>query len=137
MFNIPGISTLIDDFKKSLFDNLCQLLKMNRYNALEFGDISETFVPRSADKLQFVKEGKTTAQLDVDVRGGSGYYPRDGYVANLGDDPFQVILVGTRGQSTSAFTITPNTSYAINSPIEEVKIIPVNSLTAFYQVSVV
>lgn len=137
MLNIPGVSNIIENFKQSLADNYCQLLKLNKYNSLEFGDINENFVPRSADKLQFVKEGKTAIALDVDVRGGSGYYPRDGYVANLGDDPFQVILVGTRGQSTSAFTITPNTSYAINSPIEEVKIIPVNSLTAFYQVSVV
>jgi hypothetical protein len=127
----------IQSFQEKLHENLCQLVKINKYNALEFGEINQAFVPRSADKLQYVKEGKTTTELNVDVRGGSGYYPRDGYVANLGDDPFQVILVGTRGQSTTAFTITPNTSYAINSPIESVKIIPVNSLTAFYQVSVV
>jgi hypothetical protein len=137
MFNLSQIMQIIGEFQKGLQENLCQLQLLVKYATLEHGQIPDNFQKRSANKLQYVKEDTVTVNTSVKVREGGGYYPRDGYIANLGENPFQVILVGENNQRTSKFTISPNVAYAIRSPIEQIEILPVASLPAFYQVSVV
>lgn len=146
MFIPPFVQKILDDFQKTINGNTeklnCLETKMGlilKYNELEFGKINpDGFSVRDANKLQFVREKSITAEEVLDVRQDSGYFPRDGYIANLGDDSFKVILFGIAAdQTTSEFTITPSTSYAIRSPVGKIKIIPLASTTAFYQVSVV
>jgi hypothetical protein len=152
-FKLPDFSGIIDllpeiiaKLNQSFAENLnalkCiygQAKRQERYSELEFGRIGDgELVVRSVDALQFVDEATVTQDVTVDVRQGSGYFPRDGYVANLGDNPFMCVLVGaTSDRITAKFTVVPGTSYAIRSPISAVKIFPIDAQEAFYQVSAV
>jgi hypothetical protein len=137
MINVQQIINMVQAFQDGLQKNLCVLEKLLEYNKLEFGEIAKGFQTRSADKLQAVFEGSVTTETEIKLRDSTNYYPRDGFVANIGDEPFKVVLVGTRGQNTAPITIPPNVSYAIISPIDYIKIQPIGGLPAAYQVSVV
>jgi hypothetical protein len=140
----PFVQNILDQITRALAGNTAKLdclekklNEINRYQQLELGKLGE-FSPRDANKLQFVKEATVNEPTDVNIRDEGGYFPRDGYIANLGDDSFKIILYGTRAdQTTGEFTITPNTSYALRSPIGKIKIIPIGGNSAFYQVSVI
>jgi hypothetical protein len=111
---------------------------IRRFNELEFGRLrseAETEI-RDADQLQYVFEEAVTAEKTVDLREKLGYNGRDGFIANLGSDAFQVVLIGKReGNQTTKFTIPPSTSYAIKSPVSKVIIYPTTA-TAFPQISI-
>lgn len=142
--NVFEIANMVGDFKNSLERNLEALrciwneVKLNRrYNELEFGVLrpeAETEI-RDADQLQYIFEERITQETTVDLHDKLGYHGRDGFIANLGDDAFQVVLIGKRDSNvTQKFTIPPNTSYAIKSPISKVRIYLVGS-SAFPQIS--
>lgn len=140
----PFVQNILDQITKALAGNTAKLdcvekklNEINRYQQIELGKLGE-FSPRDANKLQFVKEKNVTEIEEILVRDESGYYPRDGYIANLGDEPFKVILYGVRtDQTTTEFTITSNTAYAIRSPVSKIKILPQGGNAAFYQVSLI
>jgi hypothetical protein len=140
---IPNVQKIIDDFQKALSGNTeklscvdAKLGMLIKYQQLDLGKISEDFTPRDANKLQYVREGTVNGEVELKIRDDAGYHPRDGYIANMGDEPFKVILFGvTTGDQTSEFTVPPSVSYAIRSPISKIRITA--TLPTIYQVSVV
>jgi hypothetical protein len=142
--NIVEIMNMVGQFKNSLADNLkvleCifkEIKLVRRFNELEFGRLRDEVESeaRDSDQLPYIFEDTLTDQHTEDLHEALGYYGRDGFVANLGDDPFQIVLVGKRsGNQTSKFTVPPSTSYAIKSPISKVIIYPV-AATAVVQIS--
>jgi hypothetical protein len=142
--NIVQIMNMVNDFKNSMADNLkaleCiwkEIKLVRRFNELEFGVLrpeNET-ESRDADQLQYIFEEMITQEKTVDLHEKLGYHGRDGFVANLGDDDFQIVLVGKRASNqTAKFTVPSKTSYAIKSPISKVIVYPVGA-SAFVQIS--
>ena len=142
--NIIQVMSMVNDFKNSMVDNLkaleCifkEIKLVRRFNELEFGRLrpeAET-ESRDSDQLQYVFEAVLAVETTLDLHEKLGYHGRDGFIANLGDDAFQVVLIGKRETNvTQKFTIPPNTSYAIKSPISKVRIYLVGA-SAFPQIS--
>lgn len=148
--NPREIMQMIQSFAKNLESNLeaiwCMVKLQKRllsFKEIEFGRLPEELNPetlKSVDQLQYNAEGATEAgkQFIVEVRKNAGYYPRDGWISNTGEEPFKYILTGVRDDSvTNPLTIYPNQSHAIRSPISKVTITPLTiSAVAAWQLSV-
>jgi hypothetical protein len=139
----PFVQNIITGFQNALTENTKKLTCVDEklgllvtYQQLDLGKLGEDFKPRDANKLQYVREDTVNGEVELKIRDDAGYYPRDGYIANMGDEPFKVILFGvSTGDQTREFTVPPNVSYAIRSPISKIKITATQP--TIYQVSVV
>lgn len=105
----------------------------------EFGTVPQTsgleFAPRSLVQLPVIDELKITDQKSVDLKTmAQGRFISRGYYANLGDNPFKVVLVGVNGQKTIAHTVPPSTTINITAYLAEIIIMPVDGLEAHYQI---
>jgi hypothetical protein len=114
----------------------------NRYNAFSLGVLPEQDdlgSNRNFYRVPYVREAHTaqaseiTDRILVPVRQDAGYYPRDGSIANLGDEEFQFIVTSKDGNS-ERITCLPGTNYTISTPVKEITILELNSNPARYQI---
>lgn len=145
----PFVQQIFNSLTEKLDGNLkelhCiweQLHLTNRYNAFSLGVLPEQDdlgSNRNFYRVPFVREAHTalaseiTKQILVPVRQDAGYYPRDGSIANLGDEEFQFIVTSKDG-SSERVTCLAGTNYTISTPVKEIKILELNSNPARYQI---
>lgn len=145
----PFVQQIFNSLTEKLDGNLkelrCiweQLSLANKYNAFSLGalpEVDDLGSNRNFYRVPFVREAGTakateiTQRILVPVRRDAGYYPRDGSIANLGDEEFQFIVT-SKDNNSERVTCLPGTNYTISTPVKEITILELNNNPARYQI---
>lgn len=90
--------------------------------------------PRAMVALPVVFEDTVTEATTCDVLERAHRYACAGFYANLGADPFRVVLVGHDGQQTAPHTLPPGATVQLSGFVSKVVVQPVDGAPAFFQV---
>ncbi|WP_157442845.1 hypothetical protein [Deinococcus misasensis] len=141
---LPGMVRELQCQLPGVLQELKSLVQSGRRTAAvleqEFGVVgpqeNPKFAARSLAALPLIEEGMTTT-VDVVLnleQLSQGRYPSRGFYANIGDNPFGVVLVGTDGRPSKAHTLLPGTTINITCYLKEIIIKPIEAQEAKYQV---
>lgn len=147
----PDIGAITGKIERSFSDNLSVLraicggiLRVSRVLEQEYGtpgmNPAETRLrARSLSRVPvFVEDVVTQAVKQTTInleQANRNLVPSRGFYSNLGDDPFQVVLMGLEGDTTIPHTVPAGVTIAITSYVTSITVIWVSG-TAKYQIAV-
>lgn len=149
MFDLKELTGKLGDGLTALHNCLTHIYKevkeskgvaeaQRRILEFEFGVVdkkdSNLLSPRRLTTLPLVFEDKTKKIKEInleDMAQGRGL--SRGFYANLGNQPFKVILVGVNDQVTNPHTLPPSTTINLTCLISKIIIEPLEGEEAYFQ----